>query len=354
MTKELTREEYYKALEKAVNEVILSMTGTRKDVAKRLLLGAVVGRNATEIAQEAEMNYETVLNNLDKAAQVNLIEVVKKLVGDHPVLLIIDDTHDHKLYARAMPVSRNGAQIFYCRAHKRFESAIQLLVIGVKDLVNNQIYVIHIIAYIPRKVEEELKRRGEEVKFKTKIDALLEFLSSLSGLNVKSKVFDSWYVNSRTLQGNTVGELKSSARVVESGRSVPVSEFPQGEYLVEYLGTPIKLLVIDDYKGYGRRYFFSTDLNDTAEDIITTWENRWDIEVLIRELKALGLEGGSFLTWVRNSGFVALKALSLLVVQYFKYSTGLMLGAKRLARLIKSIYREAGGIKKLFKRRRKP
>ncbi|AAK40830.1 Second ORF in transposon ISC1217 [Saccharolobus solfataricus P2] len=90
----------------------------------------------------------------------------------------------------------------------------------------------------------------------------------------------------------------------------PLASSPQGEYLVEYLGTPIKLLVIDDYKGYGRRYFFSTDLNDTAEDIITTWENRWDIEVLIRELKALGLEGGSFLTWVRNSGFVALKALS--------------------------------------------
>ncbi|AAK41931.1 Partial ORF in transposase ISC1217 [Saccharolobus solfataricus P2] len=128
-------------MEKAVNEVILSMTGTRKDVAKRLVLGAVVGRNATEIAQEAEMDYETVLNNLDKAAQAKLIEVVKKLVGDHPVLLIIDDTHDHKLYARAMPVSRNGAQIFYCRAHKRFEPAIQLLVIGVKDLVNNQIYV---------------------------------------------------------------------------------------------------------------------------------------------------------------------------------------------------------------------
>nr|WP_275944797.1 hypothetical protein [Saccharolobus solfataricus] len=34
-------------------------------------------------------------------------------------------------------------------------------------------------------------------------------------MNVKAKVFDSWYVNSRTLQGNTVGELKSSARVVE-------------------------------------------------------------------------------------------------------------------------------------------
>jgi hypothetical protein len=37
----------------------------------------------------------------------------------------------------------------------------------------------------------------------------------------------------------------------------------------------------------GRRYLFSTNVNDTAEDIIATWENRWDIEVLIRELKIL-------------------------------------------------------------------
>jgi len=43
---------------------------------------------------------------------------------------------------------------------------------------------------------------------------------------------------------------------------------------------------VDDYKGYGRRYFFSTNVNDAAEDIIT-WENRWDMEVLIRELKVL-------------------------------------------------------------------
>jgi hypothetical protein len=53
---------------------------------------------------------------------------------------------------------------------------------------------------------------------------------------------------------------------------------------------------VDDYKGYGRRYFFSTSVNDTAEDIMTTWENRWDIEVLIRELKVLGLGKGSFPT----------------------------------------------------------
>jgi hypothetical protein len=42
-----------------------------------------------------------------------------------------------------------------------------------------------------------------------------------------------------------------------------------------------------------------------------------------------------------------LKAFSLLVVLLFKYFTGLNLGAKRIARLIKSIYQAYGGIKKL-------
>ncbi|BCU70832.1 hypothetical protein KN1_21290 [Stygiolobus caldivivus] len=203
-------------------------------------------------------------------------------------------------------------------------------------------------------MEEELRRRGEEVKFKTKIDAFLEFLPSLAGFNVKAIVFDSWYVDSRTLLENIVGELKSNARVVEGGRSVPVGEFPQGEYLVEYLGTPIKLLVVGGYRSQGRGYSSSTDLHDTPEDVTTAWGDRWDIEALIRELESLGLERGSFLTWVRNTGFVALKALSLLAVQCFKYSTGLDLGAKRLSRLIKIIYREAGGIKKTFRRKRKP
>ena len=42
-----------------------------------------------------------------------------------------------------------------------------------------------------------------------------------------------------------------------------------------------------------------------------------------------------------------LKAFSLFVVLLFKYFTGLNLGAKRIARLIKSIYQAYGGIKKL-------
>ena len=152
----------------------------------------------------------------------------------------------------------------------------------------NETYIVSIIPYIPQKVVEILKERGEKVEFKTKIQAYLKILPILGEeFNVVGKVFNSWYVNSKTLLEDTVGELKANARVVEGGRHVLVGEFSQGEYLVEYLGIPIKLLVVDDYKGYGRRYFFSTNVNDTAEDIITTWENRWVMEVLIRELKVL-------------------------------------------------------------------
>ncbi len=70
--------------------------------------------------------------------------------------------------------------------------------------------------------------------------------------NIVGKVFDSWYVNSKTLLEDTVGELKANSRVVEGGRHVPVGEFPKGEYLVEYQGIPIKLFVVEDYKGLGR------------------------------------------------------------------------------------------------------
>jgi hypothetical protein len=76
-------------------------------------------------------------------------------------------------------------------------------------------------------------------------------------------VFDSWNVNSKTLFPKTVGELRGEARVLGGGRLVPVAEFPEG--LIQYLGTPVKLLV-EERKGFGRRYF-SADLDDGAEDV---------------------------------------------------------------------------------------
>lgn len=201
MTKDPLMEEYYNALDDAFNVVTVSLPGIRRDIAPKLLLGATFGGGVTEIAQQVGMDYETVLKKLDEIANARLTGTVKMIVKDHPLLLIIDDTHDHKLYA--MPTSRNGAQLYYCKGHKKYEPAI--LIATVKDIVTNEVYIISVTPYVPRKVEEELKRRGEKVEFKTKIEIYLGLLPHLDGLNVVG--VDSWYVNSKTLLPNTVGDL---------------------------------------------------------------------------------------------------------------------------------------------------
>jgi len=158
-------QEYYKALQEALQQIFKALTSVRKDTLTRLVLGGIIGGTATEIAQAVDMDYETVLKNLDKLANINLIKIVKEIVKDHPVQLIIDDTHNHK--ARALPVSRNGTQAFYCREHKRYEPAIQLLIIAIKDLYTNETYIITIIPYIPQKVAEILKEKKQNTKQKS-------------------------------------------------------------------------------------------------------------------------------------------------------------------------------------------
>ena len=161
------------------------------------------------------MDYMTLLKNLDKIA--NLMKAVKNIVKDHPVLLIIDNTHNHKQYA--IPTSRN--QHNYTTAKYTRNTNQQILPIAVKDLKTNETYILSIIPYIPQKVVEILKKRGEKVKFKTKIQAYLEILPKLEEeFNVVGKVFNSWYVNSKTLLEDTVGELRANARVVERASQV--------------------------------------------------------------------------------------------------------------------------------------
>ena len=77
------------------------------------------------------MDYMTLLKNLDKIANANLMKAVKNIVKDHPVILIIDNTHDHKQYA--IPVSRNTTQAYYHKVHKKYEPAIQILIITVYE-----------------------------------------------------------------------------------------------------------------------------------------------------------------------------------------------------------------------------
>ncbi|BCS92360.1 MAG: hypothetical protein MjAS7_0968 [Metallosphaera javensis (ex Sakai et al. 2022)] len=61
--------------------------------------------------------------------------------------------------------------------------------------------------------------------------------------------------------------LKCSARVAEGGNSVPVGLLPEGEYHVTYLGVHIMLVVVDNYKGYARRYLSSTDPSMSPKEI---------------------------------------------------------------------------------------
>jgi len=105
---------------------------------------------------------------------------------------------------------------------------IQLLIIAIKDLITNESYILTVIPYVPQKVKEILNERGEKAEFKTKIQEYLESLPLLKEFNVVGKVFDSWYVNSKTLLDDTVGELKSNARVVKSDRSGPLASSPRG------------------------------------------------------------------------------------------------------------------------------
>ncbi|BCS93343.1 MAG: hypothetical protein MjAS7_1951 [Metallosphaera javensis (ex Sakai et al. 2022)] len=239
--------------------------------------------------------------------------------------------------------------MFYSRVKGTFIPAIQLLVVTVRDLVTGEVYLVHVDAYVARKVAEMAKAVGQDLNFSTKVDMTLQVLDRLRReLNVQVITFDSWYVNRRTLLSDVVSSLKSSARVVEGDRSVPVGLLPEGEHHVTYLGVPLKLVVLEDYKGYGRRYLFSTDPSMSPEEILTAWENRWDVEVVIRELKALGLEKGSFRTWRRNLGYVKLISITLNFLLSLRYLLGESLGVVRLSRLLKTLYLEVGDTKKLF------
>ncbi|BCS93657.1 MAG: hypothetical protein MjAS7_2265 [Metallosphaera javensis (ex Sakai et al. 2022)] len=116
-----------------------------------------------------------------------------------------------------------------------------------------------------------------------------------------------------------------------------MDELGPGVHHVTYRGVPIKLLVVD-YKGHGRRYFFSTDTSTSEEEILVTWENRWDVEVIIREMKQLGLEEGSHRSLTRTLGFIKLVALTLIALLLVRYSLKLSLGVKEISTVLKRVY----------------
>jgi hypothetical protein len=75
VNKNLSNDAYYQALNDAA---LAPLENIRKHSAIRLLLGGIIGKVAYEISQEINMDYMTLLKNLDKIA--NLIKAVKNIV----------------------------------------------------------------------------------------------------------------------------------------------------------------------------------------------------------------------------------------------------------------------------------
>ncbi|ACP34683.1 Transposase, ISC1217 [Sulfolobus islandicus L.S.2.15] len=168
MNKNLSNDAYYQALNDAIYAALAPLEDIRKDSAIRLLLGGIIGKGTYKISQEMNMDYMTLLKNLDKIA--NLMKAVKNIVKNHPVILIIDDTHDHKQYA--IPTSRNATQAYHRKVHKKYEPAnTNNCSKGLENkrnlhTLNNTIHTT--------KGSRNIKGKGEKVEFKTKIQAYLE------------------------------------------------------------------------------------------------------------------------------------------------------------------------------------
>ena len=158
-------QEYYKALQEALQQIFKALTSVRKDTLTRLVLGGIIGGTATEIAQAVGMDYETVLKNLDKIANINLIKIVKEIVKDHPVQLR-RHTQPQRIRKSNTSIKKRNTSLLLQRT-QRYEPAIQLLIIAIKDLRTNETYVVTIIPYIPQKVAEILKEKKQNTKQKS-------------------------------------------------------------------------------------------------------------------------------------------------------------------------------------------
>ncbi|BDB99900.1 hypothetical protein SACC_29170 [Saccharolobus caldissimus] len=155
-----------------------------------------------------------------------------------PVVVIIDDTFDHKLYSRIEGItSRYGNYFAWCSMHKRFEPGIQVLTIALYDLAMGKSYLIGAYPYATRKMWES----GMVSEFKTKIEMAAEIIEILKRrFPVCRIVFDSW--SEKLVRGSVVSELKSNRRLLrvrplEGTLGVEghphVGDLPPGSYLAE-------------------------------------------------------------------------------------------------------------------------
>ncbi|QGA68590.1 ISNCY family transposase [Sulfolobus sp. E11-6] len=337
----------------------LRMQGLTKKVAIALALIAFINDRASvkNISETFNLDYNNLLKALEEVekAWTNYLDKLRELIKG-PVIIIIDDTFDHKEYARARNrASGQGNYIMWCQAHKRFESGVQLLTIAIYDLNTKKAYMIGAFPYAIR----EMYERGMVKEFQTKIQmasALMKLLREK--FQVMRVVFDSWYWSSELVTDKVVSELKSNRRVLrvksiqgthdEVEGHLHVGDLPPGSYLVDLTlkdkVITVKLFV-EEYKDYGRRNLYTTDLSLSKEEVEETWRIRWEIEKFHRDIKVLGLQDTSFFKRVRLQGYVLLFVMLVNAVRELLVSLNL----RSVEELLRFVERHLGGIVGLMK-----
>ena len=358
----VARSEFVKAFNSVVG--ILRMNGLSRKVAVALALMAIIEGRASirNVADTFNLNYPNLLKALEELEEAwkDYLQALSKVITG-PVVVIIDDTFDHKPYSRVDGVaSRYGNYFFWCSSHKRYEPGIQVLTVALYDLTTGKSYLVGAFPYATRKMWEN----GMVKEFKTKIEMAAEILDVLEKLFlVKRVVFDSWYWSGKLLKGSVVSELKSNRRVfgvrplegektLEVEGHLHVRDLPPGSYLADLtLGDQVltvKLLILV-YKG-NRLNLYSTDLNLSEEEIEATWRIRWEIEKFHRDVKALGMQDSSFLKRKRLQGYLLLFVMVVNAVRELVNSLNLR-SVEELLKFVEIRLGGALGLMKIFKLR---
>ncbi|MEJ2770568.1 transposase [Stygiolobus sp. CP8521M] len=368
MTNRKGQVEYAKErLVKAVNQVLGVIRRNGRSRKVRLALALMVllgGRSSVKNAAETfGLDYANLLEALGelKDAWRDYLKVLSGLVKGE-VVVIIDDTVDHKEYSRGKDVSPHGNYWIYCHAHRRFER-VKLLTVAIVDLSTGRTFMVGAFPYAVRKMLD----LGMVNEFKTKIDLAKEMLDVLKGyFRVSKVVFDSWYWSEKLVTDNVVSELKSNRRLlrVESARGtleeveghLRVGDLPPGVYYADLTlrdrVTTVKLLV-QEYKGDSGthvKYLYTTDLSLSEEEMEEAWRMRWEIEKLHRDVKALGLEDSSFWRRERLQGYLTIFTIMVNVVRELIGELNLR-SVEAFLRFVERYLGGPSGLMKIFKLR---
>ncbi|AWR99165.1 transposase [Metallosphaera hakonensis] len=343
---------------------ILRMKRLSRKVALGLALMVLIGGRASirNASISFGLNYANLLRALEHLEEAwgKYLEALRALIVG-PVVVIVDDTFDHKLYSRVESVaSRYGNYFAWCSMHKGYESGVQVLTVALHDLGTGRSYMVGAFPYATRKMWES----GQVSEFRTKIEMAAEMIEVLkTRFPVVRVVFDSWYWSEKLVKDNVVSELKSNRRLLrvrsaegedalEVEGHLHVGDLPPGSYFADLtLGDhviTVKLLILE-YKD-SRLNLYTTDLNMEDETIEETWKIRWEIEKLHRDVKTLGMQDSSFLKRRRLQGYLLLFVMVVNAVRDLIGSLKLR-SVEELLRFVENGLGGAQGLMKMFKLR---